>query len=225
ANCDNGLYCDGAETCHATLDCQAGSDPCPGQYCDEDTDSCYECKYDSECDDGLFCNGAERCVGGFCQAGTDPCEPGQYCNEDTDTCEDVECINDEDCDDNNACTVDTCTDGVCYNECASTVSSYPYTEGFESGWGDWVNALGDDMDWTRNSGSTPSSSTGPSGAHGGSYYVYTEASSPNYPDKTAILEGPCFDLVATSDAALTFWYHMYGSGMGTLNVEVSEDCI
>ncbi|MGB2985870.1 MAG: agmatine deiminase family protein, partial [Phycisphaerae bacterium] len=87
------------------------------------------------------------------------------------------------------------------------------------------NVAGDDMDWTRRSGSTPSSSTGPSSAHGGSYYVYTESSSPNYPNKTAILEGPCFDFTVTGDEELTFWYHMYGTAMGTLYVEVSDDCV
>ena len=25
ANCDNNLFCDGSETCHATLDCQDGA--------------------------------------------------------------------------------------------------------------------------------------------------------------------------------------------------------
>jgi hypothetical protein len=135
-----------------------------------------------------------------------------------------ECLIDEDCNDWNDCTVDTCVDGMCQNECGNTVTSYPYTEGFESGWGDWVNDSDDDIDWTRNSGSTPSRRTGPSGAHGGSYYIYTEASSPNYPDKTALLISPCFDLSNTTDAELTFWYHMYGSAMGTLNMEVSEDC-
>jgi hypothetical protein len=232
ALCDNGLYCDGAETCHATLDCQAGTAvdcndgvTCTVDSCNEGTDSCDNVANDASCDDGLYCNGAETCDPVLdCQPGADPC-PGQGCNEDTDACEAVECIDNEDCDDGSDCTVDTCADSVCYNECPSTVSSYPYSEGFESGWGDWVNVTGDDMDWTRRSGSTPSSSTGPSGAHGGSYYVYTEASSPNYPNKTAILESPCFDLVATSDAQLTFWYHMYGSAMGTLNVEVSENCV
>jgi len=38
--CDDGLFCNGAETCNATLGCQAGSDPCPGQTCNESTDSC-----------------------------------------------------------------------------------------------------------------------------------------------------------------------------------------
>jgi hypothetical protein len=41
--CDNGLFCDGTETCDTLLGCQAGSDPCPGQPCDEGTDSCIEC--------------------------------------------------------------------------------------------------------------------------------------------------------------------------------------
>ena len=180
---------------------------------------------DANCDNGLWCDGTETCDAvNDCQAGVEPCESGEYCNEETDTCESVECVEDEDCDDDNACTTDTCVDGVCYNECEVTVSSYPYTEGFESGFGDWVNMTGDDMDWTRKSGSTSSSSTGPSAAHGGSYYVYTESSSPNYPSKTALLEGPCFDLANTSEVELTFWYHMYGTSMGTLNVEVSEDC-
>ncbi|MCH7813102.1 MAG: hypothetical protein IID40_03685 [Planctomycetes bacterium] len=34
-DCDDGLFCNGAETCDAGAICQAGSDPCPGQTCDE----------------------------------------------------------------------------------------------------------------------------------------------------------------------------------------------
>ena len=135
-----------------------------------------------------------------------------------------ECLIDEDCDDWNSCTFDSCIDGLCQNDCNSTLTSYPYAEGFESGWGDWVNGSDDDIDWTRQSGSTSSSRTGPSAAHGGSYYIYTEASSPNYPNKIALLVSPCFDLSNTKDAKLSFWYHMYGSAMGSLKLEVSEDC-
>jgi len=40
AACDDGLFCNGDETCSATLGCQAGSDPCPGQGCDEENDEC-----------------------------------------------------------------------------------------------------------------------------------------------------------------------------------------
>ena len=39
ADCDDGLFCNGAETCNAGS-CQAGSDPCPGQSCDEVADVC-----------------------------------------------------------------------------------------------------------------------------------------------------------------------------------------
>ncbi|MGA1824201.1 MAG: M14 family metallopeptidase [bacterium] len=47
--CDNGLFCDGAETCDTMLDCQSGIDPCDGQACNEDTDSCIEV----ECGNGI----------------------------------------------------------------------------------------------------------------------------------------------------------------------------
>jgi hypothetical protein len=40
-NCDNILYCDGAETCDAVNDCQAGSDPCVAwESCNEADDVC-----------------------------------------------------------------------------------------------------------------------------------------------------------------------------------------
>lgn len=108
--------------------------------------------------------------------------------------------------------------------CETTVTTYPSCEGFESELGDWVNATGDDLDWTRWTGSTPSFGTGPDSAYEGSYYLYTEAT--EHSKETAILEGPCFDLTLLSCPALSFSYHMYGSEMGTLSVEVSDDwCI
>ena len=111
----------------------------------------------------------------------------------------------------------------CDDCCAMIITSYPYMESFETGLGEWIDSTNDDFDWTRNSGSTTSSGTGPSAAYDGSYYVYTEASSPNYPLKTAIFEGPCFDLSSLDNPELRFWYHMYGVNMGTLSVEVSDD--
>jgi hypothetical protein len=114
AYCDNGLFCDGEETCHAALDCQGGSDPCPGQLCDEDLDACVACITDGDCDDEVFCNGAEWCDAlGECQLGADPC-PGQYCRESDDAC--VDCLNDAHCDDGNPCNgVETCDEpsGTC----------------------------------------------------------------------------------------------------------------
>lgn len=109
------------------------------------------------------------------------------------------------------------------SSCASTVSSFPYGEGFEGGVGSWSQALGDDLDWTNRSGGTPSSGTGPSAAAVGSNYMYIEASSPNYPSKVANLESPCFDLSGLTNPEFSFQYHMLGSAVGTLNLQASTD--
>jgi hypothetical protein len=105
--------------------------------------------------------------------------------------------------------------------CTSTVSSFPYSNDFESGLG-WTQGSGDDFDWTRRSGGTPSSGTGPSAASQGTWYAYMEVSSPNYPSKRAILNSPCFDLSGVTNPEMTFDYHMLASP-GTLNLEASTD--
>jgi cysteine-rich repeat protein len=91
ANCDNGLYCDGAETCHATLDCQAGTAPtlddgiaCTDDRCDEGADAVLHTPNDGLCDNGLYCDGAETCHAALdCQAGTAPTlDDGISCTDD-----------------------------------------------------------------------------------------------------------------------------------------------
>lgn len=108
--------------------------------------------------------------------------------------------------------------------CTGGISSFPYSESFENTLGAWTQSSADDMDWTIDANGTPSSNTGPSSAADGTYYIYVEASSPNYPSKRAILNSPCFDLNGVSGATFSFMYHMYGaSDMGTIDLEVSED--
>ncbi len=108
--------------------------------------------------------------------------------------------------------------------CSGGISSYPYAESFESSLGAWSQATGDDLNWTRDSGGTPSSNTGPSSGSAGAWYMYVEASSPNYPNKQAILNSPCFDLSGETQASFTFDYHMYGAtDMGSFNLEASDD--
>ncbi|MDG5491174.1 immunoglobulin-like domain-containing protein [Psychroserpens sp. SPM9] len=108
--------------------------------------------------------------------------------------------------------------------CSGGVSSFPYTEGFENTLGAWSQGSGDDFNWTLRSGTTPSSNTGPSSASAGSYYIYMESSSPNYSTKRAILNSPCYDLSAETQATFSFDYHMYGaSSMGSLSLEASSD--
>lgn len=107
--------------------------------------------------------------------------------------------------------------------CGTTINSFPYTEGFESGEGLWTQDTGDYFNWLRRSGGTPSSNTGPNGARGGSFYMYIEASSPNNPSRTANFESPCFNITNATAATFSFWYHMYGGNVGTLYVELSTD--
>jgi hypothetical protein len=112
ADCDDGVYCNGAETC-VDAACQDGTPP--------------DCS-----DDGLFCNGSEVCdeLAQGCGNTGDPCGPGTVCNEDTDTCDLPNCDNGvcdagEDC---NNCpedcisgsgggSCDACFKGVCDGSC------------------------------------------------------------------------------------------------------------
>ena len=115
ADCDDGLYCNGAETC-VNGACSAGTFPCDDgvacttDSCDDDADSCgntpdnnqcnpgevcdpvagcqaqIECTQDQDCDDGLFCNGAETCQNDVCAAGTAvSCDDSVACT--TDSCD------------------------------------------------------------------------------------------------------------------------------------------
>ena len=90
----------------------------------------------------------------------------------------------------------------------------------------WINEAADDFDWFVLSGPTPSNNTGPSGDHttGSGYYMYTEATNPNNPNKRADLITPNFDLSSFTDVEVGFWYHMYDNTvnnyMGTLHLDV-----
>lgn len=117
-DCDDGLFCNGSESCHQTLGCQPGISPncaddvtCTDDNCENN--ACVHIPNDGNCaDDGLFCSGAEVChpIDGCLSVG-DPCPVGQHCNEGTETC--GECSIDAHCDDGVGCTDDTCELGGC----------------------------------------------------------------------------------------------------------------
>ncbi|WP_397364281.1 M4 family metallopeptidase [Olleya sp. R77988] len=116
------------------------------------------------------------------------------------------------------------TEPITGTGCSGGISSFPYNEGFENTLGAWTQGSGDDFNWTVDANGTPSSNTGPSSASEGSYYVYMESSAPNYSTKRAILNSPCFDLSAVTQATFEFKYHMYGlTNMGSLDLEISDD--
>ena len=108
--------------------------------------------------------------------------------------------------------------------CSGGISAFPYSESFENTLGAWTQSTSDDFNWTVDANGTPSSNTGPSSASAGTYYVYMESSSPNYSTKRAILNSPCFDLSAESQATFSFDYHMYGAtSMGSLALQASDN--
>lgn len=93
-SCDNGLYCDGEESCDLLLGCQAGVTvdcddliACTVDSCDDGAGACVNTPDNAVCDDGLFCNGVEVCddVDG-CVAGVDPCLANEVCDEGTNRC-------------------------------------------------------------------------------------------------------------------------------------------
>ncbi len=102
-------------------------------------------------------------------------------------------------------------------------ATFPDYESFEFDDTKWENTDGDNLDWEVHNGSTPSGTTGPSSAKQGKYYAYVEASSPNYPSKTAYLLSPTYELDDKDNATLSFDYHMYGTTMGQLDLYVSTN--
>ncbi len=108
-DCDDGLYCNGQETCNKAGRCMAGTAPvckrcnggtfgvcqsdadCPGStcgpagsgFCNESEDSCVQCLSDSQCPPDLtYCTNA-ACVFNSCVQVADPvgrCGDGLFCN-------------------------------------------------------------------------------------------------------------------------------------------------
>ncbi|XP_039517193.1 MAM and LDL-receptor class A domain-containing protein 1 isoform X2 [Pimephales promelas] len=74
----------------------------------------------------------------------------------------------------------------------------------------WTQMVTDVFDWTRHTGSTPTSMTGPSSDHttGSGFYMYIEGDSATYGDMARLLSAECAD---PQPQCLQFWYHMHGS--------------
>ncbi len=93
-DCDDGLFCNGAEVCGALGECTAGAAvdcddeiACTLDSCDEENDECAHVADNSYCDDGQFCNGEELChewIG--CLPGVDPCSVESWCDDVGDSC-------------------------------------------------------------------------------------------------------------------------------------------
>ncbi|XP_070543873.1 meprin A subunit alpha-like [Ptychodera flava] len=111
------------------------------------------------------------------------------------------------------------TDGRCLSP------GSPFVCDFEAGMCDFYQDSYDDFDWLMETGSTLTASTGPSADHTTSdntgHYIYTEASTPQYHGARSRIISPSFP--ATNGSCITFFYHMYGDHMGTLNIYIYND--
>jgi len=125
----------------------------------------------------------------------------------------------------------------------SLVITSPYIQNFDSfarctgnlceqiscnlsqGWINPTNLVWDDIDYRINNFTTPSSGTGPSSNHTPSNfagkYLYTEAT--QCFNNEAILLSPCIDIAPNETVEASFWYHMEGSDMGELHIDVIAD--
>ncbi len=137
--CLAGICQGAANNCSDGINCTLDS-------CDEDNDICVNDPNNSYCNDDYYCNGAEICnVAIGCQAGlpidcnNNECTFGS-CNESIDACEynniadntacnegicctgicgSPACSTNIDCNDDNFCTIDTCSDvGTCASACS-----------------------------------------------------------------------------------------------------------
>uniref|UniRef100_G3PY20 MAM domain-containing protein n=2 Tax=Gasterosteus aculeatus aculeatus TaxID=481459 RepID=G3PY20_GASAC len=97
---------------------------------------------------------------------------------------------------------------------------------FESNWCSWSNLGGgvDQGDWLRGRGASPNPNTGPSvdhttnSTHG--FYLYVDSSVGEWGD-LSFLVSEVFQ-PSPRGHCLTFWYHMYGSHVGTLRVYIND---
>nr|XP_022301459.1 MAM and LDL-receptor class A domain-containing protein 1-like [Crassostrea virginica] len=77
----------------------------------------------------------------------------------------------------------------------------------------------DNGDWTRGTGPTITSSTGPSAARFGSYYKYMNAAPLKRNEEVTLVSSKTFQ---GRSYCLTFYYHMLGSQMGDLTVSTQN---
>lgn len=74
--------------------------------------------------------------------------------------------------------------------------------------------------WTRHSGSTPSSSTGPTSAYRGLHYKYIETTYGALGDKAILESSRAFQ---AKTHCLTMYYHMYGATINTLTIRTQKE--
>lgn len=111
-----------------------------------------------------------------------------------------------------------------FAQCGTASNCEATNCGLSNGWYNSQNLVGDDVDFRTNSGGTPSQGTGPTGDHtsGTGNYLYIEASG-TCANREGYLLSPCFDLSTAVLPEASVWYHMLGTALGELHVDVLAD--
>lgn len=112
--------------------------------------------------------------------------------------------------------------------CRQTINTFPYTMDFETkSWEQETATCSTNSSWIRSRHATPSANTGPASSNQDDLYIYVESSNVGGQgtgnQRRAILGSPCLVLPFNNTIEMTFDYHMLGTDMGTLSVEVSDD--
>ena len=123
-----------------------------------------------------------------------------------------------------ACAFGLASRGDCYVP-RGTVCLDSSFESDTQDWRTWFEAS-QYTQWKRGEGETPTYYTGPSEAKDQSYYWYVETNPWQnggwpYPDSWSRLPGDATNLespMVSGASDVSFYYHMYGSGIGTLEV-------
>ena len=128
-----------------------------------------------------------------------------------------------------ACPVYGCTDSTAMNydanantddgSCMYSCTAAPYCENFDAASLDanWTN-----NGWTLDAFGTGSNPTGPSDdITGGGNYMYYETSSPVVAGDQVSLTTLCLDISVLTTPTLSFYNHMFGASIGTLDVLVN----
>jgi hypothetical protein len=109
-----------------------------------------------------------------------------------------------------------------FDRCLAHPTCEAYVCDLAEGWINLINETEDQIDWRTFGGSTPTGGTGPAfdkttGTNEGNY-VYLEPSV-FCTNRKAILLSPTFDLTGAEGASLSFWYHMWGNTVGSLQLD------
>ena len=127
SDCDSADSCDGNGACLANFEpdttaCRDATNEC--DVAESCTGQSAHCPADEHlpnglsCSNDLFCDGAETCQTGTCQTGSLPCVDQAHCDELGQSC--LECVSNAECDDNDICTSDACSENICVHEPLST---------------------------------------------------------------------------------------------------------